>query len=58
MNNISQEKQSMPLDGVEDYIDQLLQDMQADLFAKAKAYRDEHITKADTMDEMQDILTN
>jgi len=54
----TKEKNSVELDGVADYIENLLEDIQNNLFAKAKAYRDAHITKADTMEEFKDTLEN
>jgi prolyl-tRNA synthetase len=54
----TKEKSSVPLEGIGDYVARLLDDIQQNLFDRAKAYRDEHITKADTLAEMEDILEN
>ena len=46
-------------DGVMDYGDeQLLEDIQQNLFNRAKQYRDEHITKVDSWEEFEDVLEN
>ncbi len=52
----TKEKNSIPVDGVVDHVVQLLDDIQNNLFNKAKAYRDSHITKADSMEEFKSIL--
>jgi prolyl-tRNA synthetase len=54
----TKEKSNVPLEGIGDYIANLLEEIQQNLFARAKAYREEHITKADTLAEMEDILEN
>ena len=52
----TKEKQSISIDGVADHIKQLLIDIQQNLFNRAKAYRDEHITKVDTWEEFERVL--
>ncbi len=52
----TKEKKVMNLDGIAEYIDGLLLDIQHNLFNKAKAYREEHITPADTWDEFEKLL--
>ena len=54
----TKEKVSVPLEGIGDYIANLLDEIQQNLFDRARAYRDEHITIADSMAEMEDILEN
>lgn len=54
----TKEKSSVPLDGIGDYIARLLDEIQQNLFDRAKTYRDAHITKADSLAEMEDILEN
>lgn len=49
-------KQTMSMDGLAAIIQQLLEEIQQNMFNKAKAYRDSHITKADTWDEFVKIL--
>ena len=54
----TKEKTNVPLDGIGDYIANLLEEIQQNLFDRAKTYRDAHITKADSLAEMEDILEN
>jgi len=54
----TREKSSISLDNIGDSIQQLLIDIQANLFNKAKQYRDEHITPVDNFDDFVDILEN
>ena len=46
----------MPVDGLSGRIVQLLDDIQKAIYDKALAYRDSHITKADTWDEFVKLL--
>ena len=52
----TKEKQNIALDQVVAHVQQLLSDIQQNLYNKAKTYRDGHITKADTWDEFVRIL--
>ncbi|HQR94481.1 MAG: proline--tRNA ligase [Bacteroidetes bacterium 24-39-8] len=52
----TKEKTSVSLDGIENYIKDLLADIQTSIFNKAKAFRDERITKADTWEEFVQLL--
>jgi prolyl-tRNA synthetase len=52
----TKEKQSVSLDGIEQYIKQLLEDIQQNIYNRALAYRDDHITNADTWDEFVNLL--
>ena len=52
----TKEKTSVPMDGIDDYIDQLLIEIQQNLFDRAAKYRDEHITKVEDMDEFKSVL--
>jgi prolyl-tRNA synthetase len=52
----TKEKQTVSLDRVENYIEGLLNDIQQNLFSRAKAFRDAHITYADTWDEFEKLL--
>lgn len=54
----TREKSSISLDNIGDSVQQLLIDIQANLFNKAKQYRDEHITPVDNFDDFVDILEN
>lgn len=49
-------KTTISLDGLADVISKLLEEIQQAMFDKAKAYRDEHITKADTWEEFEALL--
>jgi prolyl-tRNA synthetase len=52
----TKEKRVIALDGLEQYITALLDEIQKSMFEKAKTFRDEHITQADTWDEFEKIL--
>ena len=52
----TKEKKVVGLDGIAQYIDGLLLDIQHNMFNKAKAYQDEHITPADSWDEFEKLL--
>ena len=49
-------KESISLDGLANTVLVLLEDIQNNIYQKAKAYRDAHITKADTWDEFVRLL--
>ena len=52
----TKEKRVVSLDGIAQYVDSLLKDIQQSMFNKALAYRDEHITKANNWDEFVQLL--
>lgn len=52
----TKEKRSISIDGVTNYIVELLDDIQQNLFNKAKKYREENITKTDNWDEFVKLL--
>lgn len=52
----TKEKTSVPIEGVDDYVEQLLVDIQQNLFDRAKKYRDDHITKVDNFDDFKSVL--
>jgi prolyl-tRNA synthetase len=54
----TKEKQTISLTGVEFYIQTLLEEIQVHLFSRAKAFRDSHITPANSWEEFMDILEN
>ncbi|OHX67796.1 proline--tRNA ligase [Flammeovirga pacifica] len=54
----TKEKNTYQLDGVVETIQQLLEDIQANIFNKALDYRESHITKAESFDEFKDLLEN
>ena len=47
------EKETLSLDGIETHVEQLLQDIQKNIFEKAKAYRDSRIQKVDTYEDFK-----
>jgi prolyl-tRNA synthetase len=49
-------KTNIPVTGAAEYIEQLLEEIQQNLFDKAKAYRDAHITRVETWDEFVQTL--
>ncbi|MGF6847138.1 prolyl-tRNA synthetase [Chitinophaga sp. W3I9] len=52
----TREKMSLSLDGLSTRITELLDEIQLNLFNKAKAYRDSHITRVDTFEEFEKVL--
>ncbi len=50
------EKVSMPLAGLPERIQQLLEDIQSNLFRRALKFRDEHITKVDDFETFKEVL--
>ena len=53
----TKEKTSVPAEGVVAYILQLLEDIQQNLYNRALAYRDTHITEVNSWEEFKDVLT-
>jgi prolyl-tRNA synthetase len=52
----TKEKQSVSLDGIEDYIKNLLEEIQQNIYNRALAFREAHISTADTWDEFVNLL--
>jgi prolyl-tRNA synthetase len=52
----TKEKRIVSLDGIENYIISLLDDIQQSMFNKAKDYRDQHITEVNTWVEFEKVL--
>src|SRR5688572_20830820 len=52
----TKEKNVIPLEGVEEHIQELLGTIQQDMFSKARAFRDANITLADSWDEFEKLL--
>ncbi len=52
----TKEKKIIGLDGIAQYVDGLLLDIQHAMFNKAKSYQQEHITPADSWDEFEKLL--
>jgi len=52
------EKQIVPIDNIDEYIEKLLNEIQNSLFQKARKYRDEHITRVNSFEEFKNVLQN
>ncbi|MFW0718507.1 proline--tRNA ligase [Pedobacter sp. N23S346] len=52
----TKEKKTIPQEGLDIYIVKLLEDIQTNMFNKALAYRDAHITEANSYQEFKDLL--
>ncbi len=50
------EKETRPLEGIADYVEQLLEDIQQNIFEKAKAYRDARIFECDDYEEFKERI--
>ncbi|MEC5156838.1 proline--tRNA ligase [Chryseobacterium sp. MP_3.2] len=49
-------KETQPLENIENYIEDLLETIQKDIYTRALSYRDSHITKVDTYEEFKKVL--
>jgi prolyl-tRNA synthetase len=49
-------KEVLPMEGIDDLVEQLLNDIQENIYRKALSFRDENIRKADSWDEFREIL--
>jgi len=49
-------KESVSQDGLAEYIENLLTDIQQNIYAKAKVFRDEKTTKVDSYEEFKEVL--
>ena len=54
----TKEKSSVEVSAVVDHVEQLLEDIQNNLFQKALDYRNSHITSVDTFDNFKEVLEN
>lgn len=52
----TKEKNTVSLNGLSNYIQNLLEEIQQNIFNKAKQYRDEHVTPANSWDEFVQLL--
>ena len=52
----TKEKKVVGLDGIAQYVDGLLLDIQHNMFKKAKAYQEEHVTPANDWNEFEKLL--
>ncbi|MDE6019170.1 MAG: proline--tRNA ligase [Muribaculaceae bacterium] len=50
------EKETMPLDGIEETVEKLLEDIQKNLLEKARKYREEMTTTADSYEEFKEKI--
>jgi len=50
------EKETHSVEGIEEYVAKLLEEIQENVFAKAKAYRDAHIYPCDNYDEFKERI--
>lgn len=50
------EKETLPIDGITDYVDNLLKVIQENLFVKAKRFRDENIFEVDTYEQFKEQI--
>ena len=50
------EKGNRPMDGIVDYVADLLEDIQRNIYVKAKNYRDEHTITVDSYDEFKERI--
>lgn len=50
-------KETKDIEGIDQYIETLLDDIQNNIFQKALDYRSEHTTKVDTYEEFKEVLT-
>ncbi|AUC14074.1 proline--tRNA ligase [Tenacibaculum sp. SZ-18] len=50
------EKKTVSQDGVVDYIENLLSEIQENLYGKALSYRDEHITEVSTFEDFKKVI--
>lgn len=54
----TKEKSTKPFEGVANYIEVLLAEIQQSIFNKAKSFRDDNIRQANTWDEFKDLIEN
>ena len=52
----TKQKLSLPLADIVAEVDRLLNDIQANIYQKARTYRDQHITRVDSYDEFKQVL--
>lgn len=50
------EKETRPIEGIAQYVEQLLEDIQNNIFEKAKAYRDARIYECDNYEEFKERI--
>ena len=50
------EKETRPIEGIAQYVEQLLEDIQKNIFEKARAYRDAHVYECDNYEEFKERI--
>lgn len=50
------EKETLPLEGIEEHVRTLLEDIQKNIFEKARKFREQHTIKVDTYDEFKEKI--
>ena len=53
---IRDSKETLPLEGIVEYVEKLLNDIQENIYRKALSFRDNMITKVDTYEEFKELL--
>jgi prolyl-tRNA synthetase len=52
----TREKATIPMDGLVQHVRDLLEDIQQQMFNKARQFRDAHLTRVDTWEEFRNVL--
>ena len=52
------EKENVSFDGIVERVKNMLEDIQRNIFEKARAYRDAHVYECDNYEEFKDIVAN
>ena len=52
----TKEKSSLPIDGIGEHVENLLTEIQNNLFQRALRFREEHTTRVDTLEEFQQAI--
>jgi prolyl-tRNA synthetase len=50
------EKETLPIAGIAQHVEQLLEDIQQNIFEKARKYRDEHVYECDNYEEFKERI--
>jgi len=50
------EKETLPLEGIVEHVEHLLEDIQKNIFEKARKYRDEHVYECDNYEEFKERI--
>lgn len=52
----TKEKKSVPMDGIDAYVETLLSNIQTNLFQRALQFREDHTTRVDTFEEFKQVI--